>query len=256
MQQHHIGDNQTIEFDDIDSQVRAIEKAALSDNVIPWRVGDNVENRRITFQQGKKFEAIYKTYNSGVLDGRGKKSLKSFKGNYSFIELPQVSLLDFLPDTVANCLEGLMPVKKKSRLANASASANEVEEVHTFSGWKYKPERNLTFSLDVPDSHFYADRFMNLRYGRTAFRLVEPEVVSAHTPVIVCLHGLLDFSYIWSDIAELLAKSEEGPKARVLLFDFHGHGRSEWSGVPNSLDVLVSQTKELLEGKLMHTPNV
>ena len=67
-------------------------------------------------------------------------------------------------------------------------------------------------------------------------------------PVIVCLHGITDSSYTWSDLVDLLANSDEGPKARILIFDFYGRGRSPWTGSPCSLDVFVSQTKELLEG--------
>ena len=50
---------------------------------------------------------------------------------------------------------------------------------------------------------------------------------------------------------DLLCDSEMGPQARTLVFDFYGHGRSPWTGVPITLDVLVTQTKELLDCKFM-----
>lgn len=104
-----------------------------------------------------------------------------------------------------------------------------------------------------PDESFYADCFVQLSKGRTAYRFIEPSNVSDEIadeiPVIVCLHGLTNSSYMWGDIVDLLSESEQGPQARVLVFDFYGRGRSPWNGVPITLDVLVTQTKELLDCK-------
>ena len=240
----------SVRFDEIDDRLRDLEKMTFSHDEMPWSCdGRNANN--VVFQRGKAYLGIINAYNKAIEDGHGHKSLKSTKDNHTFVDLSQKSFLDYLPDTLATFIEDLMPVKKKSRLDQASAAVSELEDAHGYSTWKYKPARNLAFSLDTPDSHFCADRYVNLRYGETAFKIVEPEIVRIDGPVIVCLHGLLDCSYIWSDIAELLALHEDGPKARILFFDFHGHGRSPWTGVPNSLDILVSQTKELLEGKLI-----
>ena len=241
-------DIDVVGFNEIDGRLRDLEKTTFSYDDIPWKACDRKDSSNVVFQQGKAFTGLINTYNKAIEEGRGYKSLKSIKENHTFVDLSQVSFLDYLPDTVATFIESLMPVKKKSRLEAAAATVNELEDAHRYTTWKYKPSRNLSFSLDSPDSHFCADRYVNLRYGETAFKIVEPEITRPDSPIIVCLHGLLDCSYIWSDIAELLALNEDGPKARVLFFDFHGHGRSPWTGVPNSLDVLVSQTKELLEG--------
>jgi hypothetical protein len=104
-----------------------------------------------------------------------------------------------------------------------------------------------------PDTEFHADCFVQLSKGKTAYRFFEPTSVSDEladeVPVIVCLHGLTNSSYMWGDVADLLADSEQGPQARVLVFDFYGRGRSPWTGVPITLDVLVTQTKELLDCK-------
>ena len=54
---------------------------------------------------------------------------------------------------------------------------------------------------------------------------------------------------MWADIADLLSDFEQGPQARVLVFDFYGHGRSPWTGVDITLDTLVTQTKELMDCK-------
>ena len=106
-------------------------------------------------------------------------------------------------------------------------------------------------NVAAPDSDFYADCYVQLSKGMTAYRFVEPSTATDDTaddiPVIVCLHGLTNCSYMWGDVVDLLCDSEMGPQARVLVFDFYGHGRSPWTGVPITLDVLVTQTKELLD---------
>jgi pimeloyl-ACP methyl ester carboxylesterase len=103
----------------------------------------------------------------------------------------------------------------------------------------------------APDSDFHADCFVQLSKGMTAYRFVEPSTatddIADEIPVIVLLHGLTNCSYMWADVVDLLCDSEMGPQARVLVFDFYGHGRSPWTGVPITLDVLVTQTKELLD---------
>lgn len=104
-----------------------------------------------------------------------------------------------------------------------------------------------------PDEGFHADCVVQLSKGTTAYRFIEPSSVTDdmvdEIPVIVCLHGLTNSSYMWGDIVDLLSESEQGPQARVLVFDFYGRGRSPWNGVPITLDVLVTQTKELLDCK-------
>lgn len=101
-----------------------------------------------------------------------------------------------------------------------------------------------------PDADFHADSLIKLTHGVTAYRLVEPRESNKPTdalPVIVCLHGLQNCSYMWADIADLLSDFEQGPQARVLVFDFYGRGRSPWTGVNITLDTLVTQTKELMD---------
>lgn len=108
-----------------------------------------------------------------------------------------------------------------------------------------------------PDDEFHADSLITLSGGITAYRLTVPKSVeeNVNTPVIVCMHGLLNSSYMWSDVSDLLTEFEQGPKAKVLVFDFYGRGRSPWSGIDITLDVLVNQTKELLDFlNLSHNP--
>lgn len=103
-----------------------------------------------------------------------------------------------------------------------------------------------------PDSEFHADSLIKLSHGVTAFRIVEPresDRLIESIPVIVCLHGFQNSSYMWADIADLLSDFEQGPQARVLVFDFYGRGRSPWTGVNITLDTLVTQTKELIDCK-------
>jgi pimeloyl-ACP methyl ester carboxylesterase len=104
-----------------------------------------------------------------------------------------------------------------------------------------------------PDASFCATSLIQLSHGITAYRLIEPCYVSddkaEDLPVIICLHGMYDSSYIWGDCSDLLCDCERGPNCRVLVFDFYGRGRSPWTGIPCTLDVLVVQTKELLDCK-------
>ena len=111
---------------------------------------------------------------------------------------------------------------------------------------------------DVPDVDFYADTLVKLSNGITAYRLTEPSTTTVppeQLPLVVCLHDLTTSSYVWADVVDLLADCEQGPKARTLVFDFYGRGRSPWIGVPCTLDVLVQQVKELLDFlKLSNVP--
>jgi pimeloyl-ACP methyl ester carboxylesterase len=140
----------------------------------------------------------------------------------------------------------------------------------------------------APDQSFAATQLIHLTRGNTAYKIIESEGVvddrgnSMEPITIVCLHGLMDSSYIWEDIAEVLSSSDAGPCARVVVFDFYGRGRSHssylsltlldlslslclslslspclslslsvirspWSGFPCTLDVYVTQLKELLD---------
>ena len=119
---------------------------------------------------------------------------------------------------------------------------------------------NTDSALDFtnsPDADFHADSLIKLTHGVTAYRIIEPKNINSSSletvPIIVCLHSLLGSSYMWADIADLLSDFEQGPQARVLVFDFYGRGRSPWTGVDITLDTLVTQTRELMDGKL---PNI
>ncbi|KAJ1439737.1 Alpha/Beta hydrolase protein [Ochromonadaceae sp. CCMP2298] len=102
-----------------------------------------------------------------------------------------------------------------------------------------------------PDADFHADSLIKLTHGITAYRIVEPKNIDsrpiAEVPIIVCLHGMYNSSFMWADIADLLTDFEQGPQARVLVLDFYGHGRSPWTGVDITLDTLVTQIKELMD---------
>jgi hypothetical protein len=104
---------------------------------------------------------------------------------------------------------------------------------------------NLTES---PDDDFYADNIVKLLHGYTAYRVVEPiKPDSSDPPLIVLVHGFQNSSFMWADVAELLADFDQGPLSNVLIYDIFGHGRSPWTGKNLSLDVLVTQIKELME---------
>lgn len=106
----------------------------------------------------------------------------------------------------------------------------------------------------MPDYTFHAIHKIRLSRGTTSYTLIDPgpkydasgDVVEPHTTVL--LHGLTDSCYIWEDIVEVLSCEEIiGAVPRILVFDFYGRGRSPWSGFPCTLDVFVTQLKELLD---------
>lgn len=78
-----------------------------------------------------------------------------------------------------------------------------------------------------PDYTFFADQTIKLSRGVTAYKVIKPEGHDASKPLrtIMCLHGVMDSSYTFEDIAEVLSCSTEGPKAQVIVMDFYGHGR-------------------------------
>jgi len=101
---------------------------------------------------------------------------------------------------------------------------------------------------DSADRDFHADKMIRLSDGYTAYRLLEPKKTdNPSPPLIVLLHGFQNSSYMWADVAELLADFEQGPQAQVLVMDFYGHGRSPWDGRNMSLDCLVTQVRELMD---------
>jgi len=112
---------------------------------------------------------------------------------------------------------------------------------------------NTLSSADAPDVDFCADAQVKLTNGITAYRLTEPQgnlsLAPEDKPLIVCLHDLSNCSYMWADAVDLLADCDQGPRARVLVLDFYGRGRSPWIGVPCTLEVFVLQIKELLDCK-------
>ena len=78
-----------------------------------------------------------------------------------------------------------------------------------------------------PDYVFFADEYVKLSRGTTAYKVIKPEGRDESTPMrtIICLHGLTEASYIWEDMVEILSTSAEGPRAQVIVMDFYGHGR-------------------------------
>jgi pimeloyl-ACP methyl ester carboxylesterase len=106
---------------------------------------------------------------------------------------------------------------------------------------------------ESPDRDFHADKIIKLTDGYTAYKLIEPKSTNSPTPpLIILLHGMFNSSYMWADVAELLADFAQGPQAQVLLLDFYGHGRSPWDGRNLSLDCLVTQVRELMDGKFFY----
>lgn len=110
----------------------------------------------------------------------------------------------------------------------------------------------------TPPVPFFADKFAELSNGTTAYRVISPRSCrneNATPPLtVLCLHGLTNFSWIWSDLVDLLVDEQVGPGARVIVFDFHGRGLSPWNDVPCTINIFVTQTMELLEYLQIRTP--
>ena len=108
----------------------------------------------------------------------------------------------------------------------ASDQGNDVNQVTRQPGADY-----LSQAVRSPDFSFAATDTVKLARGYTAYKLLSEDaqydndgnVIEPMT--IVLLHGLLESSYIWEDVAEVLSTDDTGPRARVLAFDFYGHGR-------------------------------
>jgi hypothetical protein len=232
-----VGTDVTISFDTLHTEIRGLDSP---DVILPWKN----TNRPVVFQTGRNFENRLETYNDEIEAGRGLRKLKSaYNKNEG-----RKALVDYLPYSVTNFLQKLFPCVTKSR--ENENNAVEFEYLDGNTAWKFTPYRNISPGEygKPPDAIFFANRLVKLKHGITAYRIIEPSSQSSARQTIVCLHGLTSSSYIWSDLCEILSSHEDGPKAKVVLFDFYGHGRSPWTGVPLSLDVLVMQTKELLDG--------
>ena len=50
-----------------------------------------------------------------------------------------MSIIDYFPEFIAEFIERIWPVRVKSRLEAISLVANELEEVHGYNSYKYKP---------------------------------------------------------------------------------------------------------------------
>ena len=71
----------------------------------------------------------------------------------------------------------------------------------------------------------------------------------------MCFYCCISYSS-YAHIELIYSDSEKGPFSRVLIFDFYGHGRSDWDGTPCTLDIFVDQTKELLSALGFHDKQV
>lgn len=141
--------------------------------------------------------------------------------------------------------------------ANPQSKNNVVDTASPKSESTNESERDepeVGFDASNPDNSFHASNSIMLSRGRTAFSLFEPEIKNDMNgnPIdhgtIVLLHGLTDASYIWEDIVEvLMCEDIIEATPRILIFDFYGRGRSPWTGFPCTLDVFVTQTRELLD---------
>jgi pimeloyl-ACP methyl ester carboxylesterase len=131
-------------------------------------------------------------------------------------------------------------------------------DIESAFGQRFIPRLNLDEHENgpAPDGNMYANTYAKLSHGITAYYIVDPpepnddlsEVssISRDIPVILCLHGLTNSSYMYRDLAEQLSVNTS---SQVIAFDFYGRGRSPWTGAKCSLDTFVNQATELLDRK-------
>ena len=121
---------------------------------------------------------------------------------------------------------------------------------------RFVPIRNSNTNEQgpTPDGELFANSYVKLSHGITAYYIIEPADVDElesdplEVPVVLCLHGLTNSSYMYRDLAEHLSVNT---KSRVLAFDFYGRGRSPWTGVKCTMETFVCQATELLERKTL-----
>jgi pimeloyl-ACP methyl ester carboxylesterase len=101
---------------------------------------------------------------------------------------------------------------------------------------KSSSDQNETFIPNGPGK--YAD----LSLGKTHYIFKGP-VEDKSAPLVILLHGVSVFSFIWNRFAELL----EARGYRVLCFDFYGHGFSSVPNVKYTRHVFEQQLEDLLE---------
>lgn len=156
------------------------------------------------------------------------------------VDFPEVNLVD---DLQALQVDPISPLDKLKSVFGVK------KDDGTILGYRYHDFFDFENS---PDRDFHASSYIKLTHGMTAYRLMEPYKIDEdqlpNCPLIVCLHGMMNSSYMWRDVVDLLIDCDHGPNARVLIFDFYGRGRTAWTGVQCSLDILVTQTKELIDG--------
>lgn len=134
---------------------------------------------------------------------------------------------------------------------------NWSDDIENSFGHRFVPRLNLDANEQgpAPDGNLFANTYVKLSHGITAYYVIDPPhsplsnqngISCSDIPVILCLHGLTNSSYMFRDLAEQLAANTS---SQVIAFDFYGRGRSPWTGVKCSLETFVSQATELLECK-------
>jgi pimeloyl-ACP methyl ester carboxylesterase len=97
-------------------------------------------------------------------------------------------------------------------------------------------DQKETFTPNGPGK--YAD----LSLGKTHYIFKGP-IEDKSAPLVILLHGVSVFSFIWNRFAELL----EARGYRVLCFDFYGHGYSSVPNIKYTRHVFEQQLEELLK---------
>lgn len=144
----------------------------------------------------------------------------------------------------------------------SEADYSVLDDIENALDHRFVPRLNLDTNEDgpAPDGNLYANTYVKLSQGVTAYYVVDPpqfldnDSLSGHssddmdTPVILCMHGVTNTSYMYRDIAEQLAVNTS---SQVIAFDFYGRGRSPWTGVKCSMETFVCQATELLDCKFI-----
>jgi len=134
-----------------------------------------------------------------------------------------------ITNRITSSLVSRLPNSNFFKYFSKDNHSKEIQEIVVHS----PPEAEIGFVQEP------VGELISLKYGKTHYILTGPE----DGPLIIFLHGVSLFSFVWNRLAQLLV----GRGYRVLLFDFYGHG---WSDIPRlrySVDLLTEQLEELLQ---------
>jgi pimeloyl-ACP methyl ester carboxylesterase len=124
----------------------------------------------------------------------------------------------------------------KTMTQNDRDQKNPSSSSETVVGVTVAPTRS---DISIGEKVKQPGEFMRLKHGNTHYFLKGP----VDGPLVVLLHGVSVFSFVWNRLADLLVHRG----FRVLTFDFYGHGYTDVPDVKYNIDLFREQFEELME---------